>query len=373
MELDDLRQRIDRVDAELVRLFEERMELSRRVGACKKERGLPVFDPARERELLDDRTGRLSDPKLSEDLRAFFSFLMEAGKALQRQAPQDGGTAPGLPSRTGPAAYQGIRGAYGEQAARLYFGDGSELTGVARFEDVFRAVENGEVRAGVIPVENLLTGGIPEVYDLFERHRCAITGEQTLKIEHCLLTLPGARLSDIRRVVSHPQGLLQCSDYLDEHPEWERVARLNTAEAARCAAQGGDRSVAAVASAYAAGCWGLEIRERDIANAKENRTRFAVLGPEGASGGGDKYTLSLVLGHSVGTLRAGLEALAQNGFSLTFIQSRPYPGRSWEYRFYIDCIAAGGDCDMARALKTLHECGARARLLGRYAPAGETV
>lgn len=370
--LDELRREIDEVDRELVRLFEKRMEISQEIGRYKRENGLAVTDAARERDLLEKRAGQLKNPGLSGSLRQFFTLLMETGKQLQRSTPA-AVTPDTLPcgdvrQTRGPVAYQGIAGAYGEQAARLFFGEERALLSCPRFDSVFQAVESGHACAGVIPVENLLTGGITEVFDLLESHRCVILGEQTVHIEHCLMGLPGTRLSDIRQVVSHPQGLMQCSGYLDGHPDWERVPRLNTAEAAHYVSQKNDSGIAAIASQYAAQSYGLTVLARNIADGGDNRTRFVVLEPEGTQGQGTKHTLALVLPHTAGSLHAALKILFEGGFSLTFIQSRPFPGRSWEYRFFIDCMAESSGSDMQKTLARLSESGAQVRLLGTYEP-----
>ncbi len=374
MKLDALRREIDEVDGELVRLFERRMEISYEIGEYKRETGIAVTDAARERELLKGRVELLKDSALSGSLQQLFTFLMETGKELQRRAPGAGQTGQlnqdDIRAAHGQVAYQGIAGAYGEQAARLFFGDERALLSCSRFESVFEAVEAGRACAGLIPVENLLTGGITEVFDLLESHRCVISGEQTVQIDHCLMALPGAQLSDIRQVVSHPQGLMQCGGYLDRFPDWERIPRLNTAEAAYHVSQKKDQSIAAIASEYAARRYGLAVLERSIADAADNRTRFVVLGPEGAHGQGAKHSLALVLRHAAGSLRAALDILYAGGLSLTFIQSRPFPGRSWEYRFFIDCISERGACDMEKTLALLASSGAQVRLLGTYAPTG---
>jgi len=366
MDLAQLRQEIDRVDREMVGLFEKRMEISRLIGQYKAEHGLPVFDPERERALIEDRTQMLKDNSLSGALADFYMTLMDIGKELQYRQPAPS-VMPGEPAADiRRVAYQGVPGAYGEAAARLYFGDGPEFAGYLRFDDVFDAVEQGKAERGVVPIENSSTGSITQVVDLLRRRRCAIVGEKRLDIRHFLLGLPGAQLDGITEVFSHPQGLLQCDKYLAAHPGWKQTPKLNTAQAARFVSEEKNPRYAAIASEFAARTYGLEILDRDISNSKTNQTRFLVLAPEGTASSGKKHSLCLTLKHYRGSLFHALEVLSRFGLNMTGIESRPSEGRDWEYQFFIDCVENGTGADIAHMKEELAARDVWARILGTY-------
>ena len=367
MDLTQLRQEIDRVDREMVGLFERRMEISRLIGQYKAERGLPVFDAERENQLIENRSRMLKDESLSGPLRDFYLTLMDIGKELQYRAPEINTKAPPVShAEITAVAYQGVPGAYGEAAAKGYFGPGADYTGYARFDDVFTAVEEGRAQRGVVPVENSSTGSITQVIDLLQSRRCVIAGEKRLVIEHCLLGLPGAMLSGITEVFSHPQGLLQCDGFLDKHRDWIRTPQLNTAEAAHFVAQSKNQHYAAIASAFAGQAYGLDILARDISNSKNNLTRFLILAPAGTRTEGKKHSLSLALKHYRGSLYHALGVLSRSGLNMTSIESRPSPGRNWEYRFFIDCVENGTPADFSKLSDELAAIDVRVDHLGSY-------
>jgi chorismate mutase/prephenate dehydratase len=175
------------------------------------------------------------------------------------------------------AAYQGIRGSFGEQAALAFFGADADLLPCASFEEVFEAASTGEAERGILPVENTSTGSITDVLDLLIRHDCYICGETLVRVSHSLLGVRGAAIGDVREVYSHPQGFLQCAAFLKDHPDWIRIAYVNTAYSARFVAETGDRSKAAIAEGRNAAIWGLDTLAADIHDQRENVTRFVVI------------------------------------------------------------------------------------------------
>ncbi|MCW2923919.1 MAG: prephenate dehydratase [Thermoleophilia bacterium] len=272
-----------------------------------------------------------------------------------------------------PIAFQGIAGAFGEEALVQRFGEAAERVGLTSFADVFRAVADGTADAGLVPIENSLAGSILENYDLLLEHGrdVQVVGEVVLPVRHCLLAPPGTRLPDITRCHSHPQALAQCAAFLREHGI-EPVAAANTAVAARDVAALAEPGVAAIASARAGRIHGIEVVAADVQTRSDNTTRFFVLARErDASAAADKASLAFTTRNRPGALLASLEGFRDAGLNLTRIESRPTGAALWEYTFHVDVEAAEGDAleeaVLADVLAVLEQRGAHARVLGRYA------
>lgn len=273
-----------------------------------------------------------------------------------------------MTQETIPVGYQGVPGAYSHLALQQYFaGQPVEAHNFMLFEDVVAAVMDGTVRYGVLPIENSSTGGITEVYDLVRRYGAFIVGEKIVKVEHCLLGIPGATLDDIREVYSHPQGFSQCRAFFKEHPAMEQFNYYNTAKAAEMVAQKKDIHKAAVAGAQAADQYGLAILARGINTNQSNYTRFIIisrqqeLAPEA-----DKITLIVSLKHQPGSLYRVLSHFARYQINMTNIESRPIPGRPWEYYFHMDITGHLTDEAVQKALADLPEDTTECKILGNY-------
>src|SRR6267154_6828769 len=246
---------------------------------------------------------------------------------INEQTEQEQNTQPTI-----GAAFQGERGAFGDEAVRTYFGGQARPIPYRGFADVFRAVARSEVEAGVVPVENSQAGSINEVYDLLRQYDLFVTGEIGHPDNHCLLCLPGQQLSDIKRVISHPQALAQCDAYLREL-NVEVVATYDTAGSAKMVREENLVGVAAIAGAGAAELYELEILARSIQTIKDNYTRFIVLGREPAPrhAGEAKTMLVMATAHQPGSLHKCLGVLAANQINLLKLESRPSRQRIWEY------------------------------------------
>ena len=246
---------------------------------------------------------------------------------------------PALPQKTINIAFQGERGAFGDEAVRVYFGKQAEALPHRSFADVFRAVAAGEVDYGLVPVENSQAGSIDDVYDLLRQHDLFVIGEISHPVNHCLLCLPGQQLNDIKRVISHPQALAQSDVYLRELGV-EIVATYDTAGSARMIREENLQRVAAVAGAGAAELYELEILARNIQTIKDNYTRFIALGREPAPRreGEAKTMLVIATAHQPGSLHKCLGVLAANNINLLKLESRPSRQRIWEYVFYLSLI-----------------------------------
>lgn len=350
-ELDELRKEIDEIDEKILQLYERRMETARQVGEWKKEKGMKVYDPIREKDLLDRKMSTLSDPGLKQGARGLFELLMRCSRQQQyavgamqdtvKKAGFDGYLSKVSASREPVARplvlYQGQPGAYGEEAAVRFFGEDAQKSNRKDFESVFKSLHEGIGDYGVVPIENNSTGSIGSVYDLLGKYGCFIVGEQVVPVDHCLMAPKGATLSTITDVYSHEQGFQQSEPFLKGHEEWNRRMMANTAESARFVKDCGEVTKAAIASRRAAEIYGLEILSESINFNTENHTRFAVVSKVmELREGSNKISTMFTISHESGSLHRMIAIFAQRGMNLLKIESRPIIGKTWEYLFFAD-------------------------------------
>ena len=377
-ELQNLRRDIDAIDRELVELFRRRMDVTARVGAYKRERGIPVLDQERERQVLRNK-GELAGEELRPAVVTLFQTVMALSRRQQRDMLGQGADNPGVrrwrearyaqrqPIPAPRVAYQGEPGAYSEQAALDFFGGSVRAAGLEQFEDCFLALREGRADYAVLPIENSSTGAIRQIYDLLTQYECYMVGETTVKVEHCLMALPGASLESITHVYSHEQGLFQCERYLNAHHGWKQVPQADTAGSAKMVADSGDLTKAAICSARAAELYGLEILARGINHNTQNTTRFVVVSPRlELRPGADKVSTLFVLPHEAGSLHEVLTVFAVHGLNMVKLESRPMPGRSWEYMFFLEFTGAPGDPAVGDALHELAQTTGEFRVLGWF-------
>ena len=377
-ELQDLRRDIDAIDRELVELFRRRMDVTARVGAYKRSRGVPVLDQERERQVLQNK-GELAGEALRPAVITLYQTIMALSRRQQRDLMGQGADNPGvlrwreaqLNARSPVAAprvvYQGEPGAYSEQAALDLFGERAGTAGLEQFEDCFLALREGRADYAVLPIENSSTGAIRQIYDLLTQYECYVVGETAVKVEHCLMALPGATLGSITHVYSHEQGLFQCERYLNAHPGWKQVPQADTAGSAKMVADSGDLTRAAICSARAAQLYGLNILARGINHNTHNTTRFVVVSPKlELRPGADKISTLFVLPHQVGSLHEVLTVFAVHGLNMVKLESRPLPGQSWQYMFFLEFTGAPGDPAVDDALHELAQTTGEFRVLGWF-------
>lgn len=377
-ELDTLRSEIDEIDTQLTALFLRRMDVTARVGAYKQENGLPVLDEAREQEVLARKSAAVSDPARRADVTALYETIMGLSRRQQRNLVNEAGnegyrqireaiSRSRAPLTAPRVLYQGEPGAYADEAAALFFGEDVPRTHVETWEDIFLALREGRADYGVLPIENSSTGSISQVYDLLAQYGAYIVGEQTVRVEHCLVALPGACLDGIREVCSHEQGLRQCAEFLKAHPDWRAVPRLNTAESAKYVAERGDLTLAAICSRRAARLYGLDILAERIHFNAQNDTRFVVVSPVMERRAGcDKVSALFVLPHRSGSLHEIMTIFAVNGLNMMKLESRPIVGRSWEYLFFVDFTGDLAAPGMDGVLLELSQTAEGFRVLGNY-------
>lgn len=377
-DLQDLRAQIDSIDRQLVELFCQRMDVTRRVGLYKQAHHLPVLDQERERQVLRNK-GELAGAELRPAVTTLFQTIMALSRRQQRDMLGERAGNPGLcryltaragvrpPVERPRVVYQGVPGAYSEQACLNFFGPQVETEGLEQFEDAFLALKEGRADYAVLPIENSSTGAIRQIYDLLSQYEYFIVGETAVRVEHCLMALPGATLDTITHVYSHEQGLFQCEQYLAGHPGWHTVPQADTAGSARMVAASGDPTKAAICSARAAQLYGLNILARGINHNSHNTTRFVVVSPRlELREGADKISTLFMLPHESGTLHEILTIFAIRGLNLVKLESRPVPEHSWEYLFFLEF---NGHLDQQVTADVLHELAQTTgdfRVLGNF-------
>ncbi len=268
-------------------------------------------------------------------------------------------------------AFQGVAGAYSEEAIRQYFGPEVQTVPCKRLVDIFTTVESGDADYAMLPIENAVAGSVTESYELLIEHDLRVRAEVILRVRHMLLGIPGAKLSDLKRVRSHPQALAQCERYLARHG-LEPVPAFDTAGGARELAENPDPETGAIASALAAELYGLEILDRNIEDLSFNYTRFFVLGLEDPPRSQrSKTSLVFTTRHQPGALYESLGEFAKRSINLTKIESRPRRNHPWQYLFYLDFEGHWQDPECEAALIGLLRRSSFVKLLGSY-PAATT-
>ena len=346
MELSDYRKRLDEIDEEILHLFSERMDIAVEIASWKQENSLPVLDARREKEKLQ-RIEEMSDPELSDYSFTLFSMLMELSRSrqnriLHRDSPETRAIeaalrdTPQLIPEKAVVACQGVEGAYSGIACEKLFLRPS-IFYFSSFDAVFTAVEKGLCRYGVIPVENSTAGTVNAVYDLMVKHDFRIVRSVRIKVDHNLLVRPGTKEEDIREIYSHGQALTQCASFLQRFPNAKIIPCENTAVAAKMVAESNDPGVAALSSRSCAKLYGLEILMGSVQDSDNNYTRFICISKNlEIYPGADHTSLMMVIRDEPGTLHHVLARFYVLGINMHKLESRPIPGRNWEYRFYFD-------------------------------------
>ena len=377
MDLQDIRQKIDAIDDELVQLFVRRMDCSREVALAKQQTSKPIRDHARERAIVNRLTAAAGDG-LSPYVRALYAQIFDLSRSYQsslweRRSPLVDEISAAIASTEGRrlpehalVACQGTEGAYAQQACERLF-PYPDILYFDRFDGVFNAVEKGMCRNGILPIENSTAGSVTQVYDLMERHHFYIVGAQKLRIDHRLMRKNAACATPIAEIVSHEQALRQCSRFLAAHPEIKTTVMENTAVAAQYVAQSDRDDLAVIASRACADLYGLAVINDDISDSANNYTRFICISrkmeiyPQAR-----KISLMLNLAHEPGALNAVVSRLAIAGVNLLKLESRPIPGREFEFRFFFDMTASVSDPDILRLLGELEAHCDRFTFLGCY-------
>ena len=399
MDLLECRNKLDVIDKQIVKLFEERMDICGKVAETKIATGKAVYDAEREKQKLEAVSAMAGSDFNQIAVRELFSQMMSISRKYQysilaehgrieywylrlmdisrkyqysilaehgRSAKLGFEQLDRLPVEGVRVVHQGVEGAYSHAAAIQYFGRDAEIYHVARFEDAMKEVQLGNADYAVMPIENSSAGAVIDMYDLLTRYDNYIVAETFLPVNHALLGVPGARLSDVKTVFSHPQALMQCSVFLNDNG-LKQISVENTAVAAKRVVKEGDKSQAAIASEIAGQLYGLELLKPSIQNNQGNTTRFVILANrkvyQKAAG---KISLCFELPHTSGSLYNMLGNFIFNHVNMIMIESRPIPGKNWEYRFFVDIEGNLQDAGVQNALRGIGTEAQNFKILGNY-------
>ena len=346
MDLKDLRNEINQIDDELVKLFCQRMDIAAQVAAYKKEHTMPILVPAREREIMQD-VAKKAGPEMANYTRVLYSMLFELSRSYQSKRNMTSSplhekiaaaieSTPKLFPRAPMVACQGVEGAYSQIACEKIFKD-PFIMYFKSFDGVFTAIEQGLCEYGILPIENSTAGSVKKVYDLMIHHNFSIVRTFRLKVDHNLLANKGAKLAGIKTIYSHEQAINQCSDFLRELKGVDVIAVENTAVAAEMVSKSGRNDVAALSSRACAELYNLENLAASIQDKGNNHTRFICISKRlEIYPGSDKTSIMMVLPHKPGSLYRVLARLYTLGINVTKLESRPMPDREFEFMFYFD-------------------------------------
>ena len=373
--LEELRNELDRIDSQIIQLYEERMSVCEEVGEIKIEEGRKDFDRNREQQKLAQVTREAKDPFYKKGLTELFEQLMSQSRKLQYQLLTKKGALGRLPFigveeldwKNSRVVFQGTDGAYSQAAMHKFFSKDVNSFHVQTFRDAMEAIEEGSADFAVLPIENSSAGMVSEMYDLLEEFENYIVGEVILPINHYLVGTENTTLESIERVYSHPQALMQCSKFLDRHGSWQQIGAANTAVAAKKILNENDPTQAAICSEHAAEIYGLKILEEKINHNHNNSTRFIVVTNQKIFlKKAQKISICFEVAHESGSLYHLLSHFIYNDLNMTKIESRPIEGKTWEYRFFVDFEGNMGDAAVKNAIRGLREESKSLKILGNY-------
>lgn len=376
MDLKDLRNQIDAIDDELVRLFAKRMEISAQVADYKKENNLPIHVPAREREILQEVAVK-AGAGMENYARVLYSMIFELSRSYQRKRntattqlyqtiTNSIENTPKLFPQSPMVACQGVEGAYSQIACEKMF-KAPFIMYFKNFDGVFQAIEKGLCQYGILPIENSTAGSVKKVYDLMIHHNFSIVRTFRMKVDHNLIANVGAKLSDIKQIYSHEQAINQCSDFLKSMPGVQIIPVENTAVAASMVAQSGRMDVAAISSHVCEEIYGLKSLADSIQDKGNNRTRFICISKNlEIYPGSDKTSIMMVLNHKPGALYKVLARLYVLGINVLKLESRPIPDKDFEFMFYFDLETSIYSEEFVQLMCELDDLCEEFKYLGSY-------
>ena len=374
MELGILRDEIDEIDGKIVDLYEKRMDICKQVAEYKIETGKKVFDRTREEEKIRKVKSQTHNEFNSHGVEELFEQIMSMSRKLQYQMLAEKGSLGKLPfigvdeldTQKARVVFQGAEGAYSQAAMDKYFGESVNSFHVETFRDAMSAIDEGSADFAVLPIENSTAGMVSEIYDLLVEFENYIVGEQIIKIEHCLLGLPGTDLSEVKTVYSHPQSLMQSARFLQGY-DWRQISMQNNTFAAQKVKNDGDKTQVAVASEYAGKIYGLEVLQKGINQAENNSTRFIIVTNQKIfRKDAHKISICFEVPHQSGSLYHMLSHFIYNNLNMCKIESRPIEDRTWEYRFFVDFEGNLADSAVKNALRGLRDEARNMKILGNY-------
>lgn len=374
-ELSITRQEIDDVDKQIVELIEKRMDLALEVAKYKMSTGKPIYDRSRELEKLEKLGAMANSEFNAKSIQELFLQIMSVSRRYQYSVIGDRDHV--IDNMFSPidslnvdndtkVVYAGVPGAFAEQAMISYFKENVQAKNVKEFHEVAQFVSEGKADYGVLPIENSSAGFVSGIYDLLDRFELSIVGEQMIQVNQCLLGIPGTKLSDVKTVFSHPQGLLQAKEFLEDK-EWKQVSMANTALSAKKVHDDGDTSQVAIASERAAQLYELSILNPKLNVSDNNTTRFVIVSNKKEYvKNANKISISFSLSHECGTLYNILAHFIFNNVNMTSIESIPLSGKQWEYCFFVDFEGNLSEHEVKNALKGIMAETEDFRVLGCF-------
>ena len=376
MDLKDIRNQIDAIDDELVQLFVKRMGLSAQVADYKKANNMPIYVPAREREIMQD-VARKAGPEMSNYTRALYSMLFELSRSYQSKRNSE--VTPLYENITESidkteklfpqapmVACQGVEGAYSQIACEKIFKSPMSMY-FKNFEGVFNAIEQGLCQYGILPIENSTAGSVKKVYDLMIHHNFSIVRTFRMKVDHNLIAKPGVRLSDIKEIYSHEQAISQCGDFLKTLPDVKLTPVENTAIAAEIVANSDRTDIAAIASHACEELYGLKSLVDSVQDESNNRTRFICISKNlEIYPGADKTSIMMILPHKPGALYKVLARMYVLGINVIKLESRPLPDKDFEFMFYFDLETSIYSEEFVQLMCELDDLCEEFKYLGSY-------
>ena len=376
MDLKDYRNQIDEIDDELVRLFAKRMEVSAQIADFKKANGLPIYVPAREREILQE-VAEKAGPDMANYTRVLYSMLFELSRSYQKKRNNQVTAlyqnithsienTDRLFPQSPMVACQGVEGAYSQIACEKMF-KSPFIMYFKNFEGVFNAIEQGLCQYGILPLENSTAGSVKKVYDLMISHNFSIVRTFRMKIDHNLVANPGTKLADIKEVYSHEQAINQCSGFLSSLPGVKIIPVENTAVAAKMVSESGRSDVAAISSRYCEELYDLVNLADNIQDKGNNRTRFICISKNlEIYPGSDKTSIMMVLSHKPGALYKVLARMYVLGINVIKLESRPIADRDFEFMFYFDLETSIYSEEFVQLMCELDDICEEFKYLGSY-------
>ena len=376
MDLKELREEINAIDSDLVKLFTKRMDIAAQVADYKKEHNLPIYVPARERQILQD-VAEKAGPEMANYTRVLYSMLFELSRSYQRKRNTESTAlystithsienTPNLFPQAPMVACQGVEGAYAQIACEKIF-KSPIIMYFKNFDGVFNAFDQGLCQYGILPIENSTAGSVKKVYDLMIHHNFSIVRTFRLKIDHNLLANKGAKLEEITEIYSHEQAINQCTEFLKKFPKAKIIPVENTAVAADMVAKSGRKEVAALSSRSCEDLYGLTCLASNVQDEGNNRTRFICISKNlEIYPGADKTSIMMILNHKPGALYKVLARMYVLGINVVKLESRPIPDREFEFMFYFDLETSIYSEEFVQLMCELDELCEEFKYLGSY-------
>ena len=369
--LGDYRTEIDKIDKEMTKLLEKRMNISKSISKYKMEHDMQIFHPEREKIVIEKNKGYLENKEYGDLVESYYDNLMYLSRLVQQKEIYSENNIYTKPYKNDRenlvVGYQGVPGSFGNEAMLKYFKNIKEAKSYEKFEDVFKAVEDGEIEYGILPVENSSTGGIGTVEDLLKEYNLYIVGEECIRISQNLFGIKGATVDEIKEVYSNPQGFEQSTKFFDKHKDYNLIPYSNTAISAKLVSDLKDKSKAAIASERAAKLYDLKIIKKDVNDLKNNYTRFIVIGRDlECDETCDKVSILFSIEDTSGGLYTVIRDIKEFGLNMSKIESRPNRNNPWNYIFFVDFDGNLFDVNIKKAINTIARSSKYFKLLGCY-------